>query len=591
MYKAEIDYISTASSKSDVSAESIFNFWQITPAKDGNLIAIENNIRLHSSYNPVREATQFANQNDISQKKSVIFLGFGLGYSVNELSKIILEKKDGIKTKKLILIEPDPIHFFAALYYLDWSNVFKIDQLIMAIGCPVNSLMSLIENSSSINTGHDGVSAAFIAANQAFMNHSMEYFAQVQDLIARNKRKNEINGATYNKFARLWIKNSFSNLHHIKSLRKVQDLKKSFANKDFPFVLVAAGPSLQKILPQLNELKKHAYIVCVETALRALLKEKIEPDFIILSDPQYWAYRHIAGLKSPSSILITEISVFPPAFRFECKEIVLSSSLFPIGEFFENKAGSFGSLGAGGSVATAAWNFCYEMGAKKIFTAGMDLSFPAKETHIKGSSGEQTMHSVSSRLASVEKQSSSSIFGANAEYAFDYKNNCVQTDSRMKMFAWWFESRLSECTETKTFTLCSESMKIPGIEYSEEENEWLLSSAPELSESDRHFESAQEKYINFDADYSDFEKNLNNLSALINKAVELCLINSLDVEERLADVEREIGENPLLEIIKLARPSEKYLETHKTEPKELAVYTKLQEELKTYIHFMKKFHL
>ena len=123
-----------------------------------------------------------------------------------------------------------------------------------------------------------------------------------------------------------------------------------------------------------------------------------------------------------------------------------------------------GDLGTGGSVASAAWNFAYFCGAKKIFTAGLDLSFPAKQTHIKGSSAEQTFHTLARRTRSVENFTANLLFSANASPAENYLGERVTTDSRMKMFAWWFEARLANCPDTKTFTLCPQSMKIPGIE-------------------------------------------------------------------------------------------------------------------------------
>ena len=78
-------------------------------------------------------------------------------------------------------------------------------------------------------------------------------------------------------------------------------------------------------------------IVCVDTALHACLKQNVEPDFIILTDPQYYASLHLEFLSSPSSILITEIAAYPSVLRFRCKETVLYSSMFPIGQFFEGK--------------------------------------------------------------------------------------------------------------------------------------------------------------------------------------------------------------------------------------------------------------
>ena len=35
----------------------------------------------------------------------------------------------------------------------------------------------------------------------------------------------------------------------------------------------------------------------------------------------------------------------------------------------------------------------------------------------------------------------------------------------MKMFAWWFESRIAGLKNIKIKSLCKNSMKIPGVEY------------------------------------------------------------------------------------------------------------------------------
>ena len=37
----------------------------------------------------------------------------------------------------------------------------------------------------------------------------------------------------------------------------------------------------------------------------------------------------------------------------------------------------------------------------------------------------------------------------------------------MKMFSWWFESRLAACPETKTYTLCPQGLAVPGIQKAE----------------------------------------------------------------------------------------------------------------------------
>lgn len=436
-------------------ASDCFSFWKFQPTKTADITAAENGLRLHSAYNPVKEAATTVAQPAVAEKGTSIFLGCGLGYHVTEWAKLY-------PSKKLILIEPDPLHFFAALTIQDWTEVFKIKNLIIALACPTENIMSLLEDSSKINLGKEGVSDSFILNLPAFTSHATDYYNEVLSLINRNKRKNDINAATLKKFGKLWSRNCEKNKPLLKTLSGINQLENAY--KDAPFLLVAAGPTLQEILPHMAELKKRTVIICVETALKALLSVNVQPDFIILTDPQYWAYRHIAGLHSPDSILVTEICTYPSVFNFDCKKILLCKSQIPDGQLEEEKANvSFGDLGAGGSVASSAWNLAKYCGTSEIFVCGLDLAFPGKQTHIKGSSAEQTWHTVSNRLASVEKFNTSTLLSANAEIGKDYNGNSVLTDSRMKMFAWWFESRLANCPEIKTYTLSPKGLNIPGI--------------------------------------------------------------------------------------------------------------------------------
>ena len=430
--------------------------WKFIDARNGQLSIEENGIRLHSVYNPEREAATAVSSADVNAKSITVFYGFGLGYHLVEWSKLY-------KDKKLVIIEPDVYRFLASMCYVDWTEVFTIEQLVLAVGCPAESVLPLIENSAAVNIGESGVSDAFYFDIPAFTRHAQSYFDTVKTLVKRNQRKNEINSATLKKFGKLWCRNSMTNIKQLGELDYISCFENT-ASAELPFLIVGAGPSLEKLLPHVKELKEKCVIVCVETALRALLRVGVQPDFIILTDPQFWAYRHIAGLKSPESILITEVSTYPAVFRFNCKKVMLCGSQFPVGQFFENKLGvNPGNLGTGGSVASSAWNFAYFCGAKNIYVSGLDFAFPKNQTHIKGSSAEQTFHTISNRLSAPDKFTAAALYSANAVMSKDYNGNPVLTDSRMKMFSWWFESRLAGCTDVKTFTLSPEGLNTPGI--------------------------------------------------------------------------------------------------------------------------------
>ena len=446
-----------------VAPESI---WKLESAKNGMISASEGGVRLHSAYNPEREASGAVGREEVFQKSAIVFYGFGLGYHVIECAKQLKARGAATLTSatcpRLVLIEPDLAHFFAAMSVLDWTSVFEIENLIIAVGAPAESVLPLLEDTSQVNIGNTGVSDAYFFDIPAFTAHAAPYFDTLRSIIKRNQRKNEINAATLKKFGRLWCHNSLKNLKQLENCAGLAGLESKAAG--LPFLILGAGPSLESILPYLKELSKRAVTICVETSLHTLLRAGLQPDFILLTDPQFWAYRHIAALKAPQSILITEVSAYPSVFRFDCKKKLLCASQFPVGQYFEAKLGiKPGDLGTGGSVSSSAWNFAHFCGAKEIFTAGLDLAFPEKQTHIKGSSAEQTWHTLSSRLTPADKYTSASLYSANATSGKDYRGNPVLTDSRMKMFAWWFESRLAACPETKTYTLCPQGLAVPGI--------------------------------------------------------------------------------------------------------------------------------
>lgn len=426
----------------------LHKFWAVSKAKNGMPTVTENSIHIHSAYNPVREAESFINahKNECEKSEVILFLGFGLGYSVIEAAR---KNPD----KEFIITESRAEYFFASLLFLDWQEVFSLRNIITAISCTPDQFTALINR-------HE-ISKIAVLTQKAYTEHDAEYFSVLERLINRLIKKEEINKATLKKFGKLWERNIRKNIKTVRKLGGVEDYRDFY--KGLPFMLIAAGPSLQEILPHLGELKKRLITVCADTALRACLDSGVEPDFIVLTDPQYWAYRHIAGLAAPSSVLITQAAVYPAVFRFICRKIITAYSMLPVCPEFTDELKEKGDLGAGGSVSSAAWNFAFIAGASAVYTAGLDLSYPANMTHIRGSTFEQSAHISSIRLLPAETIGMPALFGGNIRSGKDYCGREVRTDSRMQMFAWWFESRITACPGLKTYSLSDKSLSIPGI--------------------------------------------------------------------------------------------------------------------------------
>jgi len=464
LYKPQIDYF-----LQNQEQNQPVPFYELTPSKTGDLTATEKLsdgtiLHLHSAYNPKREAENAvkAAEEEINKYSTTVFYGFGLGYHVVEWAK-----KYNLSGKKLVLLESDVFHFLAAMSAIDWSQVFTVPQLIIAASCPTDQVLQLLENPEKINLGEEGVSDTYFFDIPSFTKHDESYFSTVKEIVKRNKRKNEINAATLKKFGKLWTRNTEMNKAQLKNCKGINEYENCFTEKEDGFIVVGAGPTLEHSITKIKALtsaNSHVKIICVETALHHLLRHQITPDFVILSDPQYWAYKHICGQKATESILITDISVYPAVFRFDCKEVRLMSAQFPLAKQFEAEAGlMLPDLGTGGSVASVAFNFAVFTGCKKIYLAGTDFSFPYKQSHVKGSSAEQTFHTNSTHIKTAENFTSASIFSANPQIAQSYKKTPVITDSRMKMFAWWFESRIAALPEVQVYTLSDDALNIPSV--------------------------------------------------------------------------------------------------------------------------------
>ncbi len=489
----------------------------LKPAKNGQMTAAVQNKPLHSAYNPGREAEQSVSRFNPADFDVALFFSCGLGYTPEAFHKLFPDTP-------MVIIEQDPAFLFAAFEATDWEGILSHVQVAFVIKAPLDIVHPIISSHSAKKT------YIFAVPNQ--YEHSLPYFSDIKKMLQQNERKDDTNTRTLEKFAKLWLSNSCRNLSHLNRLSGI--LKYSNANASLatpiPFIVIAAGPSLEHLLPVLAELKKRAFIICVETALHSCLEAGIEPDFIVLVDPQYACARHLDYLESKSSILVTEVAVWPSVFRFPCKEIVLCSSQFPIGQYFEKKLGAFGTLGAGGSVATTAWDFARFCGAKDIYLAGMDLGFPGRQTHIRGSQFEEREHRTATRLRPSETQSTAALMSAFPCYAADYEGNKLLTDKKMSLFSWWFEKTCSVYGPEgiQTYSLTKESLAIKGISYKSVES---LLCLPEreadkalffarAKENERKIQ-AERSTVNVDSVRENFSRTLNTLQTLATKGINL----------------------------------------------------------------------
>ena len=409
--------------------------------------AVVDGIFLHSRYDPRRDAAAQVEREIEPETTAVVVLGFGLGYG----AEAARERYPGLP---LLVVEPDTEIFRAALGARDLGQFLADGRLLLHVGGHPESLPVLLESLPLLKPG-------FLRLRAAWEKNPDAYRA-AEEIVQSWMLRRDINVNTLNRFGRLWVRNLTCNMSAFMEFPGVARLAGIFAGT--PALVVAGGPSLDAIAPRLRELGQRLLIVSVNTSLKPCLAAGIEPDFTVVVDPQYWASRYLDWAFLGHGVLVAEPSTHPRVFHRTGDRVFLCSSLFPLGETLEAAVGEKGKLGAGGSVATSAFDLARLVGASPLYTAGLDLGFPGLRTHCRGGYAEELWFSLSDRLAPVEGRSYRSLREIGLFPVRSASGGTTMTDRRMLLYKWWFENQLEMRPEVSSFTLSPESVEIKGMQ-------------------------------------------------------------------------------------------------------------------------------
>ncbi len=493
--------------------------YRLEDSASGHKTLIAGSQALHSRYDPLKEASRSVTEIDaLSGGGAVVFCGLGLGYSA-ELYAASHPEAD------LIIIEPDIFLFMLFLQARDVRPLLSHKSLMLLVGVSPREAREFLSR-----TGHTETAQL---APASLTRPSQAWFDEFSVISARQREKDAINTNTLARFGGLWLSNMSRNLEKLADLPGVESCAGLFSG--IPALILAAGPSLDRILPHLSELRRHCLIIAVDTALRAALRAGVQPDFTVLVDPQYWNFRHLDGQIAPQTILVTESAAWPAVFRFHTRSTFLCSSLFPLGKFLENYTGKRGALGAGGSVSTTAWDLARLLGCRTIIMAGLDLGFPGKRTHAAGSVFEERSHITADRLKPAETEGFLALYSAAPYPVPSTGGGTVLTDKRLILYAWWFESTLANHPEIRTQTLCPEGVRIPGIEAADlseiltgnpvrEKIDLILNTLlePEALPPEQREALSKERRQRFERGLADLKTELERIRTVAQRGARLC---------------------------------------------------------------------
>lgn len=424
----------------------------VVPAAAGAATALLGGAYVHSRYDPVREAQRLVAQEVEPEASAALFLGLGLGY----LPEAFLALRPG---RPLAVVEPDLALFRQALACRDLSSLLASPEVSWFIG----------QEPEAVIMGLDALPLSRLAVLRLrpLYLRRLAYFRKLELLVRSLLDRREVNLNTLRRFGRLWVRNLLDNLEEFLRAPGIFRLQGLFS--EIPALVLAAGPSLEPVLQHLGLLRERLLLVAVDTSYPLCLRAGVEPDFLVTVDPQYWNSRHLDRMPVRQAILVSEPSAHPSIFRRTVPPrpaLYFVSSFFPIGRFLEELTGTRGRVGAGGSVATTAWDLARLLGGRPLYLAGLDLGYPRRRTHCRGAYFEELAHGLSSRLAPAELAGFRALTEAGVFPVRSNSGGTILTDRRMVIYQWWFENQMKQHGGgLASYSLSEHGVAIAGMPY------------------------------------------------------------------------------------------------------------------------------
>ena len=324
---------------------------------------IVNGIRLHSAYNPQKEAERFVQSLEcMFTPQTVLITEPACSYCLPFL-------RERFKNARILAVRYDK-------QFASFDAVF--DQVLYLEDCS-----SLAEQLFSL-LGEEGLSQTlFISwkpSEQAYPSQNTFVWNEIKQALL--KSRDVLGTRTY--FAGRWAKNACRFALYANSFCIPQ---KTHA----PVVICASGPSLTHSLPEIQRLRSRMNIIAVSSALLPLVSYGITPDLIISTDGGYWAKPHLSCIERnlltvplalsleaacPTQIL-NKCSIVPLAYGDGISQTILEELNIPIVRAERN-----------GTVSGTAARLALNLTDNQVYVCGLDLACSPGSVHAKPNENE-----------------------------------------------------------------------------------------------------------------------------------------------------------------------------------------------------------
>jgi len=375
------------------------------------------NFLIHSRFDPIKEANGIIESASIDDKINVVILiGYGCGHLVRALLDQVSDKV------KIVVVEPDLAALTWYLMHQDASEVLSDDRVnLIGIDDPAHAAAAVMTHLAllTLRGWVPVITPPVVRKHPEFLK---EFTRQLDQQTASQK----LGFATHADTSELFMSNAFLNSEFAASAPGILQLKACWKGR--PAILVSAGPSLEKQLPLLHEIKDKFLIISMGASLRTLRNADIEPHIVVTVDPFPIMYDHFKGLKSEGAWLLSDTAGNHQIVKNFSDKRLFGHSTPQMEELFKHLTGPRGLMMSGGSVANSAFSAAAIMQADPIIMIGQDLAYTGGASHAQGNVKRLEL---TDEVVAANPQKYKKIAG--------YFGDEVITDDKMNSYRIWFE--------------------------------------------------------------------------------------------------------------------------------------------------------
>jgi hypothetical protein len=384
---------------------------QILPAKNGSPALLYGKTWLHSRYNPEAEAEKYVNSLGIAEGIThFILIECALGYVI----PVLRAKFPGSVIFSLHC--GDDFSGLQSPHKADFEIGPESPQALTGLlerEIPENASIKIIEWRPSLAVYQKQYIALLEAAADFLKLHTMSKTT-----------------AAY--FEKRWQKNV---MHNAARFNRVV---KSNVRPHLPVVVAAAGPGLERSLPEIKKKQEYVYIVAVSSSLSALYEHGIRPDMIVATDGGFWALPHLYELARYGAegypLIAAALNARLPSFLYDAPVLFISDD-----SDFQNTRLSarrlpFMVLPQRGTVSATALDLAFSLTLGPVYIAGLDLCDKDVVSHARPHAFEPFFRARSNRFAPY--------------YHHLYVRSRLNAESGTQdVYIAWFKNNLSQYAE------------------------------------------------------------------------------------------------------------------------------------------------